>query len=106
MAKQKKTRTKNKQFKNKQDRKQTGQETNRTEKKTIQKNISELCLLTSLYIHPLAGLAGDTLPLHRTTAPTAASETLVQLAVAKGVAHHLTITISITIVILLKMERE
>ena len=57
------------------------------------------CLLTSLYIHPLAGLAGDTLPLHRTAASTAASETLVQLVVAKGVAHHLTITMSITVTI-------
>ena len=56
-------------------------------------------LLTSLYIHPLAGLAGDTLPLHGTTASAAASETLVQLVVAKGVAHHLTITMSISITI-------
>ena len=94
-GKTKKTnRTKNKQFKNKQDRKQTGQKTNR------------LCLLTSLYIHPLAGLAGDTLPLHRTTASAAASETLVQLVVAKGVAHHLAITISITIAISLTMTRD
>ena len=55
------------------------------------------CLLTSLYIHPLAGLAGDALPLHGTTASAAASETLVQLVVAKGVAHHLAIAIPITV---------
>ena len=97
----KSNRTKSKQFKNKQDRKQTGQETNNTKK-----TYPRLCLLTSLYIHPLAGLAGDTLPLHRTTASAAASETLVQLVVAKGVAHHLAITISITIAISLTMTRD
>ena len=83
----KKTGEKTNKTENKQDRKQKGQKTNR------------MCLLTSLYIHPLAGLAGDTLPLHGTTASAAASETLVQLVVAKGVAHHLAITISITVTI-------
>ena len=66
-------------------------------KKKNSKQKNKQSLLTSLYIHPLAGLAGDTLPLHRTTASAAASETLVQLVVAKGVAHHLAINISITI---------